>query len=218
MKGRRAFERFVVETKGWLAERNARHRGRRRASARHGEVSRRSLVAIDGDAGRIERPVAIVADRDEDAHIIELRIYFSTWPRTGCHATGRPCCSLTPTSTSPTSSASTSARSRRATSRPLVATFEPDGYVREPAGGSYVHSGHDRLRALYERFFSNGGGIPLEHCAATDDGRACALEYNVVRWGRTELPPEAGLAVYVRGDTGRSPRPDLRRLRPAAGL
>ena len=36
-----------------------------------------------------------------------------------------------------------------------------------------------------------------------DDGRACALEYNVVRWGKTELPPEAGVAVYVRGASGK---------------
>ena len=36
-----------------------------------------------------------------------------------------------------------------------------------------------------------------------DDGRACALEYNVVSWGGTELPPEAGIAVYVRGDSGK---------------
>ncbi len=52
-------------------------------------------------------------------------------------------------------------------------------------------------------WFSNGGGIPLEHCTSTDDGRRCALEYNVVRWGRTEIPPEAGVAVYVRGVSGR---------------
>jgi hypothetical protein len=84
-----------------------------------------------------------------------------------------------------------------------VATFEPDASVREPAGGPYVHRGHAELRALYTLFFSNGGGIPLEHCTATDDGRACALEYNVVRWGRTELPPEAGIAVYVRGQSGK---------------
>ena len=37
----------------------------------------------------------------------------------------------------------------------------------------------------------------------TDDARACALEYNVVAWGRTTLPPQAGLAVYVRGDSGK---------------
>ena len=46
-------------------------------------------------------------------------------------------------------------------------------------------------------------GIGLERCAVTDDGRACALEYNVVAWGRTELGRQAGLAVYVRGDSGK---------------
>jgi hypothetical protein len=25
----------------------------------------------------------------------------------------------------------------------------------------------------------------------------------VLRWGRTDLPPQAGLAVYVRGNTGK---------------
>ncbi len=59
------------------------------------------------------------------------------------------------------------------------------------------------MRAFYERLFSNGGGIPLEHCALVDDGRTCALEYNVVRWGRTELPPQAGVAVYARDERGK---------------
>jgi hypothetical protein len=84
----------------------------------------------------------------------------------------------------------------------VLAAFEPDAHVREPAGGPYVHRGADELRALFTTFFSNGGGIPLEHCTVTDDGRTCALEYNVVAWGRTALPPQAGVAVYVRGDSG----------------
>ncbi len=75
--------------------------------------------------------------------------------------------------------------------------------AREPAGGEYVHTGPDGLRGFYERLFSNDGGIQLEHCAVIDDKRACALEYNVVRWGQPELPPEAGLAVYVRGQSGK---------------
>lgn len=41
------------------------------------------------------------------------------------------------------------------------------------------------------------------HCTATDDGTACAIEYNAVRWGTAELPPQAGVAVYVRGASGR---------------
>jgi hypothetical protein len=85
----------------------------------------------------------------------------------------------------------------------IVAAFEPDGYAREPAGSQYVHEGRDGLRAFYELLFSNGGGIPLEHCALIDDKHACAMEYNVVRWGETELPPQAGVAVYVRGETGK---------------
>jgi hypothetical protein len=85
----------------------------------------------------------------------------------------------------------------------IVATFEPDAYAREPGGGRYVHRGAEGLRAFYEQLFSNDGGIPLEHCGMLDDGRACALEYNVVWWGRTELPPEAGVAVYVRGESGK---------------
>ena len=79
-------------------------------------------------------------------------------------------------------------RSRRATSTRSWRLFEPDGYAREPAGGQHVHTGADELRSFYEHLFSNGGGIPLEHCAVIDDKRVCALEYNVVRWGKTDLP------------------------------
>ena len=57
--------------------------------------------------------------------------------------------------------------------------------------------------AYYELVCSNDGGIPLEHCTLIDDGRACALEYNIVRWGGTELPPQAGIAVHLRGPSGR---------------
>ena len=85
----------------------------------------------------------------------------------------------------------------------ILAAFAPDGYAREPAGGEYVHRGSDGLRAFYEQLFSNAGGIPLEHCGLVENGRACALEYNVVRWGKTELPPQAGVAVYVRGEGGK---------------
>jgi hypothetical protein len=59
------------------------------------------------------------------------------------------------------------------------------------------------LRDFYEWLLSNDGGIPLEHCAVIDDKRACALEFNVVRGGKTELPPTAGVAVYARSQSGK---------------
>jgi hypothetical protein len=84
----------------------------------------------------------------------------------------------------------------------IVATFEPDGYAREPSGGAYLHRGVEGLRELYAHLFANGGGIPLEHCTLTDDGVRCAIEHNCVRWGLTDIAPQAGVAVYERGSSG----------------
>ena len=39
--------------------------------------------------------------------------------------------------------------------------------------------------------------------ALVHDGRACALEYNVMRRALTELEPEAGVAVFVLGESGK---------------
>jgi hypothetical protein len=155
------------------------------------------------DGGRIALPLALAADRDDDERILEVRIYFSTWPLTGRHLNRPPLLQPDPALDEPDVVGEYQRALAAGDADAVLAAFEPDGYMREPAGDPHVHRGTDALRALYELFFSNGGGIPLEHCAVTDDGRACALEYNVVAWGRTELPPEAGLAVYVRGDSGR---------------
>jgi hypothetical protein len=202
VKGRRAFERFVADTNAWLTERNAVAGDVERIITPRRGIEE-MVLTLDGDQSSIELPVAVVADRDEDALIIELRIYYSTWPLTGRHANRPPL--LQPDSD--LQELDVVGEYQRALAagdaEAAVAAFESDAYVREPAGGAYVHRGADELVALYKLFFSNGGGIPLEHCAVTDDGRSCALEYNVVRWGRTDLPPEAGLAVYVRGSTGK---------------
>ena len=81
-------------------------------------------------------------------------------------------------------------------------TFAPDGYFREPIGSHYTHRGTAELRSFFTRCFSAGGGISLQDCAVTDDGVRCTLEYNCVRWGSYELPPQAGLGVYERGPDG----------------
>ena len=35
------------------------------------------------------------------------------------------------------------------------------------------------------------------------DGVRSALEFNAVRWGGHDLPPQAGVAVYERGSSGK---------------
>jgi hypothetical protein len=202
IRGARAFEGFVTEMNAWLRERHVsvedvEHVVHKRGG--FGEV----VLHLDGETGRVALPVAMVSDRNRDGRINELRMYFSSWPLTGRHANRPPLLQPDPTVRESDVVGEYQRALAAGDAEAIVAVFEADGYAREPAGGEHVHKGHDGLRAFYERLFSNDGGIPLEHCAIIDDGRACALEYNVVRWGKTELPPEAGIAVYVRGENGK---------------
>jgi hypothetical protein len=200
--GTRAFREFVAEMGAWLAQRNASVEDLTRVILdRHGfeEV----VLHLDGDAGRVGLPFAIVADHPSGGYLDELRLYYSTWPLTGRHA-NRPAL-LQPGRGLVASDVV--AEYQRALAAgdvdAIVAVFEPDGSAQEPAGGRFVHRGPDDLRAFYEEMFSHGGGIAQERCAVVDDGQACAVEYNVVRWGATALPPQAGMTMYVRGPSGR---------------
>ena len=100
------------------------------------------------------------------------------------------------------SSAATRPRWHAGDAEAVVSTFAPDGYFREPIGPHYAHRGAAELRSFFTTCFSAGGGIGLQHCAVTDDGVRCALEYNCVRWGSHDLPPQAGIGVYERGPDG----------------
>src|SRR6184192_1976883 len=88
VKGVRAFEAFVSEASSWLRGHNV--------SVEHVEhvITERQgfdevVLHLDGQVGRVDLPVAIVADRRSDGRIDELRIYFSNWPLAGRH-TRRP--------------------------------------------------------------------------------------------------------------------------------
>jgi len=202
IKGARAFEAYFDEMQAMFRQRIVSVEDVDRVVVkRHGFEE--SVVHLDTDAGRVGLPVAVVADKESDGRIHELRMYYSSWPLTGRHANRPPVLQPDPELRPSGVVAEYQAALAAGDVDAIVAAFEPDGYAREPAGSNYVHEGRDALRAFYELLFSNGGGIPLEHCAVIDDKRACALEYNVVRWGETELPPEAGVAVYVRGETGK---------------
>jgi len=142
-----------------------------------------------------------VADMQPDRRIDELRMYGSRWALTGRRANRPPVLQPDPELRTSDVVAEYQAALSAGDADAIVAAFEPDGSTRDPAGR--VHRGTDALRAFYELLFSNGGGVPLERCAFVDDERACALEYNVVCWGETELPPQAGVAVYVRGPSGK---------------
>ena len=202
VRGATAFRAFAAEMSSWLREHKCTVE-----DVGHVITERRGfeevVLHLDGPNGPAGLPFAIVADRRPDRRIEELRIYFSSRPLAGHHVHRPPL--LQPDRGLHQSGVVGDYHRALAAGDvdAVVAAFEPDGYAREPAGGQHVHRGHDGLRSFYGSLFSNGGGISLEHCAAIDDGRSCVLEYNVVRWGTTELAPEAGVAVYARGPAGK---------------
>jgi ketosteroid isomerase-like protein len=202
VRGRRAFEAHVAETRSRLMQRNGSVEDVAQVITEQRGFEE-VVLHLDGETGRVDLPVAIVAEHRSEGRLDELRVYFSNWQLTGRHAIRPPLLQPDP-EVRPADVVDEYQRALAAGDvAAVLAAFEPDAYAREPAGGRYVHRGADGLRAFYERLFSNGGGIPLEHCAVIDAEGACALEYNVVRWGATELPPQAGVAVYVRGPSGR---------------
>ena len=202
IRGARVFEKYVTETNAWLRRQNASIEDVEYVVAGHrgfGEV----VIHLDGKDAKVGLPVLVISDKESDGRISELRIYYSSWPLRGHHAVRTPVLQLDPKLREPDVVAKYTSALPAGDAEAIVATFEADGYAREPAGAPFVHRGHDGLRAFYELLFSNDGGISLEHCLLTDDRRVCALEYNVVRWGKTELPPQAGIAVFVRGQSGK---------------
>jgi len=202
VEGTRELRAFATGTAEWLRERDAvvENVALTRTPARTVEEVVLNLLADDGR--RVELPVAVVSDRNPDRTLKVIRVYHSTWPLTGEHRVRPP---LLPADPALHAEGTPGAYQRALAEGDLegiVASFEPDGYAREPSGAAYLHRGTEALRDLYAHMFANGGGIGLEHCTLTDDGVRCAIEYNGVRWGNTEIPPQAGVAIYERGGSG----------------
>lgn len=201
VEGARGLRDFVSEMADWLRERDAVVENVALTRTRTRTVEEVVVHLLADDARRIELPVAIATDRNLDRTLQAIRVYHSLWPLTGSHNVRPPLLSEDPGLHAEGSPGDYQRALAEGDSEGILGTFEPDGYAREPSGGAYLHRGAEGLRELYAHMFANGGGIPLEHCTLTDDGVRCAIEYNCVRWGITDIPPQAGIAVYERGNS-----------------
>jgi hypothetical protein len=198
IKGEPAFREFVDEMSAWLAEHHVTVDDVERIILGPGAFEE-VVLHYDGESGRADLPWVAVTDHAADGRIAEMRIYYSARLLTGRHAERPPLLqhdrALRESDVVDEYQRALAAGDVDA----IMATFEPGGSVREAAADA-LHTGPDRLRAFYETLFADGGGIPLDLCAFVDDGRACALEYNVVQSGGA---PQAGLVVCIRGRSGK---------------
>ncbi len=199
VRGHKRLRRFVRNNESFMAERHARTETV--ASTVVGRTAVVELLAhLNHDGQEVSWPVAVVAESPDDRSVV-FRTYCSQWPVDGRRHLRPPI--LEPAPAHPGDVVGRyQAALDSGDADAIVSTFEEDGYFREPIGPHPTHRGPGELRTFFAACFSAGGGISLQNCAITDDGVRCALEYNCVRWGSHDLPPQAGMAVFERGADG----------------
>jgi hypothetical protein len=147
VKGERAFAAYAAATMGWLEDASVEDVGLLTTERRSIGEAVLHLGGTDGP----DLPVAIVADRRSDGWIEEVRIYYSSWPLTGRHAIRPPV--LQPGADLREQDVIREYQPALAAGDldAILASFEPGGYAREPAGGDFVHRGPEGLREFYEQ-------------------------------------------------------------------
>jgi limonene-1,2-epoxide hydrolase len=199
VRGHRHVRQFVSRNLSWLAGLHA-HTETVAATVAGERAVVELLAHLDHGAGELVWPVAVVAESHGDRSVV-FRTYCSQWPVDEQRHLRPPI--LKPGDAHPGDVVGRYLAALAAgDTEAIVNTFAADGYFRGPLGLHDTHRGAAALRSFFTRCFSTGGGIGLEHCAVTDDGARCALEYNCVRWGRHDLPPQAGIGVYERSPDG----------------
>jgi ketosteroid isomerase-like protein len=199
IRGHKQLRKFVGSNRSWMAEHHVRTETLAATSADRRAVVE-LLAHLEHDGQDLVWPVAVVAESPNDRSVV-FRTYCSQWPVDGRRH-------VRPPILEPGRAGLGDVVGRYHTALDagdadeIVSTFAPDGYLREFVGPQSAHRGTAELRSYFTRCFSAGGGIGLQNCAVTDDGVRCVLEYNCVRWGDYELPPQAGLGVYERGPDG----------------
>jgi len=199
IRGHKQLRQFITRNESWLADREARIETVASTCA-GGRAVVELLAHLAGDGPGLAWPVAVVAESPDDRSVV-FRTYCSQLPVDGRRHLRSPI--LGPGADRPGDVVGRYQTALHAgNADAIVATFSAQGYYREAIGPYLTHRGTAELRSFFAGYFGAGGGIGLQHCAVTDDGVRCAVEFNVLRWGSHDLPPQAGIAVYERGRDG----------------
>lgn len=202
--GTLALERALKERAAWLTTRGASFANRGLVVGSDREVTE-GLLSLTVDGRQVVLPVAVVAEKRREREV-DVRLYYSTRAFSQTPAVRQSVLTSEDVVVPPPVATHLDALSR-ADLGALVASFEHDATLCAPDGTSYGgSSSRPSLRAYFETIVGTGGdaegGTTLLGSARADDGSACALECAVVRFRGRDVPPQAALVVYERGDSG----------------
>jgi hypothetical protein len=210
--GMPALARYLDEVASWLTKHNGAFDQLAFVTGSDRDVTEGTL-SLTFDGRRVQVPLAVVAERRPEREV-EMRLYYSTRPIKGTRAVRSPLLPQNDEVAVPMQVAAQLDALSRADTDGVLASFEDGATLRDAAGETHLKTGDGGpLRAFYEKLCVVGGGsggkggprgagIEVLKGARADDGRICALEYTVVRVHGKNVPPQAGLAVYERGETG----------------
>jgi hypothetical protein len=200
VRGHRQLRHFVRTNMAWLAEHSAQVETIATTTV-EGRAVVEMLAYLDNQD--VAWPVAVVAESPDDSSVV-FRTYCSQWPVDG-HRHIRPPILMSTAGLPDVVVGRYQAALAAGDAEALVNTFLPDGYYREPIGEHATHRGVAELRSFFGARFGAGDGdrgIQLQPCVVTDDAVRCAVEFSMLRWANSSLPPQAGIAVYERGNNG----------------
>ncbi len=197
--GRQQPTEWVANEGAWLSAHAARTEDVNTVAADDRVAHELTLwVTIDGTEREV--PVILVADVADD-RVRDLRVYHSTYPINGSHVVRSPIADPDPTLEPAEPVGAYHDALAAGDADAIDALFADDGYVREPAGSEYVHTGDER-RDWYRAIMS-AGSLPLDLCSVTDDRTTLVFEYRADSWGRFSIPAQCGAAAYERAPSGK---------------
>ncbi len=163
-------------------------------------------LAVEGR--RVAIPVAVMAERRREREV-ELRIYHSTKGIRGAHSVRPPLLAQDDETTVPPPVAAYIDALERGDLAAAVGSFENGATVRDAEGQWHPkQEGGGPLEGYCARLIGSdgspgsGGGARVVKNARADNGRTCVLEYTMLRVRGRDAPPQAGLAVFERGESG----------------
>lgn len=198
--GRDNITKYIIKQKDWLNVKNARVEIFNIIDIKNRIIIELTIFYEKGEK-TIELPFIVVIDINNNI-ITNIRLYHSSLPTTGKHNVIKPILKPDNNLVEPDIITEYSKGIKKADKDLVLSLFEDGAYVQEPSGSKYKHKGREALNEFYSYILSKGG-VSFNHCTATFDGKHFVVEYIIDEWGDKKFEPQAGIAVYEIGKTGK---------------